>query len=212
MTALFVALAAALSLAALAPLAPALLAGARPRAWRTAAVLGLSLPLAAGLLYARLGRPDVLDPPPPVAQPANPILQMVSRLAERLKTTPDDAEGWALLARAYETLQQPQKALAAYEQLERLRPGDAQVLSQHAVSLAMVQGNGLAGEPEALLQRALKVDPRHVPTLALLGSAAVERGEPAAALAYWRRLLAEVPADSDMAASIRDSISKVQTR
>ena len=211
MTALFIATAGALSLAALAPLAPALLAGATPRAWRTAILLGLSLPLAAGLLYARLGRPEAIDPPP-VAQPANPILQMVSRLAERLKTSPDDAEGWALLARAYETLQRPQQALAAYEQLERLRPDDAQVLSQHAVSLAMVNGNGLDGAPEALLQRALKIAPTHVPTLALLGSAAQERGDSAAAVGYWRRVLAQVPPDSDTAASIRDSIRKVQKR
>lgn len=211
MTALFVAAAVALSLAALAPLAPALLAGTTPRAWRTAAALGLALPLAAGLLYARLGRPDAIDPPPPpvAAAPANPILQMVSRLAERLKAAPDDAEGWALLARAYETLQRPQDALVAYEQLERLRPGDAQVLSQHAVTLAMVKGDGLDGEPEALLQRALKIDPKHVPTLALLGSAAQERGDPAAAVGYWRRVLAQVPPNSDTAASLRDSIAKV---
>ncbi|RZL34963.1 MAG: tetratricopeptide repeat protein [Rubrivivax sp.] len=210
MTPLFIAAAAAVSLAALAPLAPALLAGAGARAWRTAVALGLALPLAAGLLYMKLGRPEAIDPPPaPVAAPASPVLQMVSRLAERLQRTPDDAEGWALLARAYETLQRPQDAIAAYEQLERLRPDDAQVLSQHAVSLAMVKGSGLDGEPEALLRRALKLDPRHAPTLALLGSAAQERGDSAAAIGYWRRVLAQVPPDSDTAASLRDSIARV---
>ncbi|MDP1293766.1 tetratricopeptide repeat protein, partial [Klebsiella variicola] len=81
--------------------------------------------------------------------------------ADRLQRSPDDADGWALLARAYEQLGRPQDALPAYAQLERLRPDDAQVWSQHAVTLAMVKGEGLAGEPEALLQRALAVDPRH---------------------------------------------------
>lgn len=206
----FLLAATALTLAALLPLAPSLLGTIPvkgPRAWRTAAALGLALPLAAGLLYAQLGRPDALNPPPPAA-PANPVQQMVQRLADRLKGTPDDADGWALLARAYEQLGHPQDALPAYEQLERLRPDDAQVLSQHAVTLAMVKGEGLAGEPEALLQRAIKLDPRHVPTLALLGSAAVERNDVPAAIGYWRRVLAEVPPDGDIATSVRDNIAR----
>ena len=206
---LFVLAAAVLTLASLLPLAPALLGPQRPRAWRTAAVLGLALPLATGLLYAKLGRPDALDAPAPAL---DPVQQMVQRLADRLQRAPDDAEGWALLARAYEQLGRPQDALPAYEQLERLRPTDPQPLSQHAVTLALVQGQGLDGEPEALLHRALKLDPRHVPTLALLGSAAHARGDTAAAVGYWRRVLAEVPADSDIAASLRDSIAKVQAK
>lgn len=213
---LFILAAAALTLATVLPLAPALLGSAAssdPRAWRTATALVLALPLSAGLLYAKLGRPDAINPPPPVAAAAaatNPVQQMVQRLADRLQGAPDDPEGWALLARAYEQLGRPQDALPAYAQLERLRPNDPQPLSQHAVTLAMVTGEGLAGEPEALLQRALKLDPKHVPTLALLGSAAIERGDPQAAVGYWRRVLAEVPADSDMAASLRENIAKVQ--
>lgn len=205
---LFIAAAAGLSLAALAPLAPALIGrGNAPRAWRTALVLGLALPLAAIALYTRLGRPDAIAPPPP-----DPVQQMVQRLADRLQRSPDDAEGWALLARAYEQLGRPQDALPAYEQLERLRPEDPQPLSQHAVTLALVRGEGLNGEPEALLRRALALDPRHVPTLALLGSAAHERGDTAAAVGYWRRVLAQVPEDSDIAASLRASIAQVQGR
>lgn len=213
MTPLFLLAVAGLSLAALAPLAAPLLArGAAPRAWRTAAALALALPLAAAALYAQLGRPDAIDATPPPAAPADPVQAMVSRLAERLQRTPDDADGWQLLARAYETLGRPRDALPAYAQIERLRPADPQPLSQHAVTLALVQGNRLDGEPEALLQRALKLDPRHVPTLALLGSAAHERGDLAAAKAYWRRVLAEVPEDSDIAVSLRDSIAKVNAR
>lgn len=207
MSAAFPLAATALTLAALLPLAPALIGAGAPRAWRTGLVLALGLPLAAALLYAHLGRPDALDPPP-----SDPVQQMVQRLADRLQRSPDDAEGWTLLARAYEQLGRPQDALPAYQQLERLRPGDPQPLSQHAVTLALVRGEGLAGAPEALLLRALKLDPRHVPTLALLGSAAHERGDKAAAVGYWRRVLAEVPADGEMAASLRDSIAKVEGR
>ena len=205
----FILAAAALTLAALLPLAPALLAGRdAPRAWPTALVLGLALPLAAGLLYAQLGRPEAIQPPS-TANPAEPVQQMVQRLADRLQRAPDDAQGWALLARAYEQLGRPQDALPAYAQLERLRPDDAQVLSQHAVTLALVRGQGLAGEPEALLKRALALDARHVPALALLGAAAQEQGDAAAARGYWLRVQAQAPAQSEVAQQARESLKRL---
>ncbi|RTL16947.1 MAG: tetratricopeptide repeat protein [Burkholderiales bacterium] len=197
---------AAAALALLPVSRPLLAAGSTPRAWRTALTLSLGLPLAAAALYARLGQPEALLSQPAVAQAPSPVQQMVQRLADRLQRSPDDADGWALLARAYEQLGRPQDALPAYAQLERLRPDDAQVWSQHAVTLAMVKGEGLAGEPEALLQRALAVDPRHVPALALLAAAAQERGDAASARGLWTRVLAEVPADSDVAAQANESL------
>lgn len=196
----FLLAAAALALAALLPLARPLLAnGPSPRAWRSAGVIAIGLPVATAALYAQLGRPDALAPQSPPAAALNPVQQMVQRLADRLQRTPDDAEGWALLARAYEQLGRPQDALAAYVQLERLRPDDAQVLSQHAVTLALVTGAGLAGEPEALLRRALAVDAKYVPALALLAAAAQERGDAVLARGLWTRVLAEAPAGSEVA-------------
>ncbi len=203
----FVLAAAALTLAALLPLAHPLLAAApAPRARLTALALALGLPLTAGALYAHLGRPEALAPVSAPDAALNPVQQMVQRLADRLQRTPDDAEGWALLARAYEQLGRPQDALAAYTQLERLRPGDPQVLSQHAVTLALVKGEGLAGEPEALLRRALALDPQHLPALALLAAAAQERGDAATAQALWARVLAQAPPGSDVASEARANL------
>lgn len=50
---------------------------------------------------------------------------MVERLAARLEQQPDDAEGWARLARSYIVLQQPDKAREAYARAVKLRPDDA---------------------------------------------------------------------------------------
>lgn len=201
--------AAALTALSLLALAPALLAGtSAPRARRTSVAVVLLLPLLAAGLYRHLGTPQALEAVEKVAAvPAGtPVEQMVQRLANRLQNAPDDADGWALLARAYEQLGRPQDALPAYVQLERLRPDDAQVWSQHAVTLAMVKGEGLAGEPEALLKRALAVDPKHLPALALLAAAAQERGDVAAARGLWERVLAKAPEGSEVALQARESL------
>jgi cytochrome c-type biogenesis protein CcmH len=48
----------------------------------------------------------------------------VARLAARLETTPDDAEGWRRLARAYRTLGKNDEARAAFARLAALKPDD----------------------------------------------------------------------------------------
>jgi cytochrome c-type biogenesis protein CcmH len=186
-----------------------------PPARRSAAAVLLFLPVVAGALYLLLGRPAALHAPQALADsaeaPAVPpqVLAMVQRLRERLAQQPDDAEGWQLYIRTYETLGQASEALRGYQQLQRLLPPDATRLTQHAVTLAMAQGSGLAGEPEALIQRALQLEPAHPQALALAGSAAQERGDRAAAQRHWEKLLALTPADSEAAAALRQSLSQL---
>lgn len=198
--------------------APAATQDAAPRR-AAAALIGAGLPLAAALLYAAVGTPQALLAPaaPPAAEAQGPaaigpsqIEAMVAGLAARLARTPGDAEGWRMLARSYETLRRFDGAVDAYRHLAALEPNDAGVLTDYAVALAMTLQQNLSGEPERLIDRALAIDPNHVQALALKGSAAYERGDYAAALAPWKKLLATVPPQSDMAASIGASVAKAQ--
>ncbi|MCV2355687.1 tetratricopeptide repeat protein [Paucibacter sp. B2R-40] len=141
------------------------------------------------------------------------IAAMVARLAEKLKAQPDDAKGWRMLARSYENLQRYGDAVRAYEQLLRLTPNDADMLSDYAVTLAMSLGRqSLIGEPELLIQRALSAQPNHLQSLALAGSVALEQGHHEEAVAYWRRVLAVVPPGSELAAQVEGSIAKAQAK
>ena len=65
---------------------------------------------------------------------ADMIEGMVTGLAERLEAEPDDAEGWRRLARSYEVLGRPGDARAAWEQVRRLLPGDAEAAAALAES------------------------------------------------------------------------------
>ena len=73
---------------------------------------------------------------------AEMIRGMVARLALRLEEEPDDAEGWARLARSYRVLGEAEKERDALAQLARLRPDDVGVLSAYARGLLRTAKGG----------------------------------------------------------------------
>lgn len=114
---------------------------------------------------------------------------MVERLAERLKSRPDDAEGWALLSRSYAVLGQFEKAVAGYRHLLALRPEDAQARAE----LDELQQRAAPG---ASLQVRVSLAPelaaRASPDDSLFVFARAAQG-PKAPLAIQRRQVKELP-------------------
>ena len=190
------------------------LAGAvAPRQRWPLIAVALVVPVLAVTLYAALGNPNALRPQPAAAQVGpEQIEKMVAGLAKRLAAQADDADGWRMLARSYETLRRFDQAADAYRHLIALAPGDADLLVDYAVVLGMTLNSTLAGEPEVYLAKALAIDPNHIQALALSGSAALERGDAAAAVKPWKKILALVPADSDIGRSISNNIARAEAR
>ena len=186
----------------------------------TAIAVALALPLISVSLYLGLGSPQGLDPskaraaaqgaPHELTQAQ--IESMVARLAQRLESNPDDAEGWVMLARTYGALGRFDQAAGAYAKAEAGLPQNAQLLADYADSLAMAQGQSLQGKPEALIKRALKADGNNLKALALAGSAEFEKQDFAKAVEYWKRILPLLPADSEMGNSVRASIKEAEDK
>ena len=196
---------------------PAAANGLPPRG--SIVALSLLLPVAALALYSLLGSPEALAPAQaraasgseaPHTLSSQQVEQMVEGLATKLKKSPDDAAGWHMLARSYVAIGRLPEAAQAYDRASALAPRDAQVLTDYADTLAMVNGRSLEGRPTQLVEAALKIDPAHPKALALAGTAAFNRGEFAAAVAFWRKLQAVLPPESDQARSIASSISQAQ--
>jgi cytochrome c-type biogenesis protein CcmH len=190
-----------------------------PRKNAVGLLVGVSLPVVAVSLYFLLGNPGGLDPAKTAAAPKDAahevteeqIQAMVTGLAQRLKDSPDDVQGWSMLARSYNALGRFGEAADAYARLVKLVPGNADMLADYADTLAMSLNKSLQGEPEKLIARALQADPKNIKALALSGSAAYERRDYPVAITQWKKILALVPADSDIARSTGDSISEAQT-
>lgn len=188
-------------------------AAGTPLRWQAGA-LALVLVLAAGALYAWLGNPQAL-----LQQTAMPVqgaphaadtpTAMVEQLATRLERAPQDAEGWALLARSYSAMGRFAAASAAYARLVTLMPDDAQILADYADVLAMTQNQRVSGEPERLLQRALALDPQLPKALILAGDGAYEQQNMQAAANYWRRALAAARPGSEFAQMASENLAHI---
>lgn len=141
---------------------------------------------------------------------AEQIVEMVDKLAQRLKEKPDDAVGWTMLARSYTAMNRFADAVPAYQKALALAGDDANLLADYADALAATQNGKLAGEPTRLIQRALARDPRHVKALALAGSAAFEVQDYAGAVRHWEQVAAALPPDSGFLQQVRGSIDEAR--
>jgi cytochrome c-type biogenesis protein CcmH len=121
---------------------------------------------------------------------------MVKRLAEKLQKDPNNAEGWALLARARMEVRQYPEASEAFARAAALAPPDANLLADWAEATVTGQGGKWDAKAADMVQRALAADPKHLKALTLAGSEAFGRGNYQAAIRFWERVEAAAPADS----------------
>ena len=138
------------------------------------------------------------------------ILSMVEALRDRLRTTPDDNEGWQRLARAYDVLGDAEAAFDALARAAASAPQD------HALTYQLLEktiGVEMSAEQLRMAQTALdrlKDDAAEAQQyLFFTGHLARLSGTPAKARTAWTKLLDSLPAESDMAAVLAAEIAKL---
>jgi cytochrome c-type biogenesis protein CcmH len=197
--------------------------GAQPkteasRSARLAALaVAVAVPVCAGLLYLYLGNPEGLTAPKHTALDASSITvdqfqDMTDQLAARMEKKPDDALGWMMLGRAYKALERYPDAVKALQRAEKLEPRNPEILVEYAEALALHNGRNLEGEPSRLLERSLRIDPDNEKALTLAGTAAFARNDYATAVRHWQRLVAKLPADSELGRALSSGIADAKAR
>lgn len=132
------------------------------------------------------------------------IKSMVDRLAERLKETPDDLEGWRRLGRARGVLGDHAGAAEAWQQADRLKPDDADILASLAEALLRAAGptTDLPEPALVVLQRLEKANPHSGLALFYLAEAAEKAGDREGAITRLRKLREMMPPDAPARAAI----------
>ena len=189
----------------------------------TAYVLGLGIPFIAIVFYLKIGEPNLIENPalvssPPASTASGPmerspeqIAANVDKLAKRLESNPNDAEGWLMLARSYSSMEKFSEAANAYSKATELTPQNADLWAEYAFATAMASGRSLEGKPTELINRALQVDPENAKALQLAGSAAFQAKDYKKAIDYWQRVLKKVPPDSEVGQTITERINEAKT-
>jgi cytochrome c-type biogenesis protein CcmH len=124
------------------------------------------LPAAALWIYNEVGTPEAIDlrPPPPraanTAESHAPESQemdgMIANLRDRLTESPEDLDGWMLLARTLKATQRFQEAADALETANRISPDNPQVMVDLVETRIFLSANGrVDDEMIAMLEQAL---------------------------------------------------------
>ncbi|MNJ99116.1 Formate-dependent nitrite reductase complex subunit NrfG [compost metagenome] len=193
--------------------------------WRKrmpAAFLSVLLPAAAFVLYLQVGDPRAaatvaLGTPDIHANTGADVEDMVRRLEERLRETPDNLEGWIVLARSREVLEDYAAAMTVYQRaldlaVQQKTPPElqARLYADMADAMASARGGALDKPVQAALTAALKLDAAQPKALALAGTAALREGDLAGARQYWQRLLKLLEPDSDMALRVQNDLARLE--
>lgn len=185
------------------------------------------VPVAAVVTYLALGSPDAAThpelpgPPPmqtgemPAGHPQNPMMnmdlgQLADKLAEKLKANPDNPDGWALLARTYVETKRFKDALPAFEKATSLLPKDPHLLADYADAVAMNNGGQFDARTEALISKALAIDPKHVKALMLRATLEFSRKHYSNAIEVWEMVLAIPDLDAETKKQASGSIEEAR--
>jgi cytochrome c-type biogenesis protein CcmH len=176
--------------------------------------LAVLLPIASVALYWKIGNVNSLSPQAAMATMGGSgtmrSAESLAALEEKVAKNPNDGESLLLLARSYGELERYPDAVKAYDKLTQSVTDEAWIWADYADALAMARGQSLAGPPTKLIEKALALDPNFPKALALAGSAAMERGDYAAAVRHWEHLLKGLPADSEDAKMIESGLQQAR--
>src|SRR5258708_217480 len=156
---------------------------AAPRTGRRIAALAsaiIAVPLIAGLLYVRLGSPDL--PGEPIAsrrsgdEQAHSIAALIARIETHLEENPTDGRGWEVVAPVYLRLERYDEAVKARRNALNLLGATAQREVDLGEALAMAAGGVVTADAKAAFERAPALDADNPKAMFYLGLAAQQDG------------------------------------
>ncbi len=175
-----------------------------------ALVIVFVMPLGALGLYLHVGTPQALNPA--MLKPNPDANQMIAQLREKLARKPDE-KGWLLLAQIYTSQHKLAKARDAYGEALKLAPDNSDLMVAWAETDAMARTDHYVNDrARALLQEAVKKNPRNQRGLWLLGISDYQRGQFADSALTLRRLQVLLQPDSKVAQAVKLQIAMADAR
>ncbi len=138
--------------------------------------------------------------------------RLIAQLAARLERSPDDLQGWRLLANSYMALGRYEEGRAAYQQLWKRTPQpDEELKLAYAEAQILTDRNTLTGDAGKLIEQVLAAEPANAKALWYGGLVALELGREDLVRARWTSLLALNPPEQ-VADVVRNQLAELGGR
>lgn len=153
------------------------------------------------------------EPEPAAATaPTGDVATMISGLEAKLKTDPNDAEGWRMLGWAFFETGKFAEAAQAYARATQLVPGKAEYWSSLGEARVLAGGGNVPGDAKAAFDRAIAIDPKDPRARYFLAVNKDIAGDHKGAIADWIALLRDTPAGAPWEADVRRIIAEVAAK
>lgn len=182
---------------------------------RLTAIAALVLvPVGALGLYWRIGMPNFPDQPLQARLSAPPdrldFAAAIAKIEQHLQQNPADARGWAVLAPIYLRQQRYGDAARAFDSLLKILGPSAERYAALAEAQTFAADGTVTPEARKNFLEAQKLDAKSPRAAYYLGLAAEQAGDKAGALAAWRKLVAESPADAPYLPMVKARIAAAE--
>jgi cytochrome c-type biogenesis protein CcmH len=178
--------------------------------------VALFVPLLTVGLYLTHGSPDL--PSYPVAGRAGVPLEsaqigdLVARVEARLRERPEDGEGWDVIAPVYLKLGRFRDAADAFASAARLKGETVKRLLGFAEASVLSTDGLVTEEARLAYEKVLGLEPGRADARFWLALAKEQDGKLADAVADYKALLADAPAEAPWRAAIGERIDEVSRR
>ena len=187
---------------------------------RVALLMGavmIVLPLA---IYLSIGNPSLpgraFDPTAEVSETrknlADEVGVMIARLETHLKANPDDSKGWQALGWAQLQTGRVGDGVASLKRAAALLPKDAPMQSMYGEALVRLADGKVGDDAMAAFELSLAADPKDPRARFYKGLHLSQGGKDDEALAIWRAIIKDGPANADWMPAIREQVAQTEAK
>ena len=178
------------------------------------AVVLIAVPLGTAAMYFTVGNFGIPDMPlaertdqtMAMTEQREEAMKALARLEAHLEANPGDANGWAYIIRAYESMNRLEDAIKAYEMLLPLASFEPQLLAAYGETIVMSQNGQVVPVAVKVFKSVLEKTPNDPVSQFYLGLAREQANDLAGAIAIWTTMLEGAPAGAPWAPDMRAKI------
>ena len=157
--------------------------------------------------------PAVTPSPAASGSPQADVDSMISSLEAKLKTNPNDADGWRMLGWSFFETGRFAEAATAYKKAAQLKPDTAEYWSSLGEALVLASdGQSIPNDAGDAFRRAVALDPKDARARYFLAVEMDMAGKHKEAIDAWFALLNDAPAGAPWAGDVRKAIEQVAAK